>query len=82
MADHYEVLQVHPKATPEIISKAYRTLAARHHPDSQKPEDRPASEELMKRINEAYAVLSDPQKRAAYDRTLSQTDTSKQGQRS
>lgn len=82
MADHYEVLQVHPKATPEIISKAYRTLAARHHPDRQKPEDRPASEDLMKRINEAYAVLSDPQKRSAYDRSLSQADISKQGPRS
>ncbi|MEV0128648.1 DnaJ C-terminal domain-containing protein [Dactylosporangium sp. NPDC050688] len=64
--DHYRVLGVARDATPEEIQRAYRTLARRQHPDINKE---PGAEERFKQINEAYHVLSDPQRRAAYDRS-------------
>jgi molecular chaperone DnaJ len=64
--DYYEVLGVTRTATEVEIKKAYRTLAVKHHPDKN-PGDA-ASEEKFKECAEAYAVLSDPQKRAQYDR--------------
>ncbi len=63
--DYYEVLGVPRTATPEDIKSAFRKLARQYHPDvSQEPN----AEERFKEINEAYAVLSEPDKRAAYDR--------------
>ncbi|MDG6103248.1 DnaJ domain-containing protein [Dactylosporangium aurantiacum] len=64
--DPYQVLGVARDATPEEIQRAYRTLARRQHPDINKD---PGAEERFKQINEAYHVLSDPQRRAAYDRS-------------
>lgn len=64
--DYYEVLGVARDADGPTIKSAYRKLALQFHPD-QNPGDASA-EEKFKQINEAYAVLSDPQKRAAYDR--------------
>lgn len=64
--DYYEILQVSRTATDEELKKAYRKLAVAHHPD-RNPGDKTA-EDLFKEINEAYQVLSDPQKRAAFDR--------------
>jgi molecular chaperone DnaJ len=64
--DYYETLGVARDASPDQIKRAYRTLARRHHPDVA--EDKAAAEHLFKDINEAYEVLSDPQKRAQYDR--------------
>src|SRR6476661_1386064 len=64
--DYYEVLGVSRTATDVEIKKAYRTLAIQHHPDKN-PDDHTA-EEKFKECAEAYAVLSDAQKRAAYDR--------------
>ncbi len=64
--DYYEVLGVSRSATEVEIKKAYRTLAIKHHPDKN-PDDVHA-EEKFKECAEAYAVLSDAQKRAAYDR--------------
>ena len=60
--DYYKVLDVSEDATAEEIKKTYRKLAFQYHPDKN-----PGSEELMKEINEAYAVLSDQKKREAYN---------------
>jgi molecular chaperone DnaJ len=62
--DYYEILGVQRNATAEQIKDAYRTLALKYHPDRNKEKD---AEEKFKEISEAYAVLSDSEKRAAYD---------------
>jgi len=63
--DYYEVLGVNRSAPPEKIKKIYRQLARQYHPDVS---DAPDAETHFKEINEAYEVLSDAEKRAAYDR--------------
>lgn len=63
--DYYELLGVSSNATPEEIKAAYRKMARKYHPDVNR-EDENASEKF-KEINDAYEVLSDPQKRSAYD---------------
>ncbi|HNX45925.1 MAG: molecular chaperone DnaJ [Anaerolineaceae bacterium] len=63
--DYYEVLGVSRSATAEDVKNAFRSLARKYHPDVNKEPD---AEERFKEINEAYGVLSDPEKRAAYDR--------------
>lgn len=64
--DYYEILGVDKDATEEDLKRAYRQAAKKYHPDLN-PDDSEA-EEKFKEVNEAYEVLSDPQKRAAYDR--------------
>lgn len=64
--DYYEILEISRTATDTEIKAAYRKLAIKHHPDKN-PDDHTA-EEKFKEAAEAYSVLSDPQKRAAYDR--------------
>ena len=63
--DYYETLGVGRSATPDELKSAFRNLARQYHPDVNKAPD---AEERFKELNEAYAVLSDPDKRAAYDR--------------
>ena len=63
--DYYQTLGVNKTASAEEIKKAYRKLAMKHHPDHTKGDK--ASEEKFKKISEAYAVLSDEEKRKQYD---------------
>ena len=63
--DYYDVLGINRNASQDDIKSAFRSLAREYHPDVNKSHD---AEERFKEINEAYGVLSDPDKRAAYDR--------------
>ena len=65
--DYYEILEVKKNATHEELKKAYREMALRHHPDRVPADKKKEAENAFKEISEAYAVLSDPQKRALYD---------------
>lgn len=67
LPDYYEILEVHHKASQEVIEKAYKTLATKYHPDKQPRDRRSWAETKMKQINEAYFHLRDPQKRREYD---------------
>lgn len=63
--DYYEILGVSKDASDTELKKAYRKLAMKYHPDKNKEAD---AEEKFKEISEAYAVLSDAEKKAQYDR--------------
>ncbi|WP_262103561.1 J domain-containing protein [Arthrobacter sp. Marseille-P9274] len=69
--DLYDILQVPSTAGPEDIRRAYRALLRKHHPDMHKPRDAVEARRLARNvaaIHHAYEVLSDPHRRAAYDR--------------
>ena len=65
---HYDILEVPRNASSDEIKKAYRRLALQFHPDKN-PNNREQAEEKFKKIAKAYEVLSDPSRRAEYDRT-------------
>jgi curved DNA-binding protein len=67
--DYYKILGIDRKAGQDEIKRAYRKLARKYHPDVNKD---PAAEDKFKEMGEAYEVLKDPEKRAAYDRLGSQ----------
>lgn len=69
-ATYYDLLQVSQRARPEGVRAAYRRLAQRYHPD--KMPGNADAERVMAALNEAYAVLSDPQQRAHYDDQIAQ----------
>ena len=62
--DYYEVMGVARDASQEVIKRAYRRLARKYHPDVSKEPD---AEAKFKELQEAYEVLKDPEKRAAYN---------------
>lgn len=66
--DYYDVLGLSREADAAAIKKAYRKLAMKWHPDRHKGKEQDAAEAEFKRVSEAYEVLSDPEKRAKYDR--------------
>ena len=68
--NYYEILEVSTKASPEIIKKAYITLVKKYHPDLQDDLKKEEYENKLKKINEAYEVLSDETKRKKYDLEL------------
>lgn len=63
--DYYQILEMEKEASPQKIKEAYRRLAFQYHPDRNR--ENPSAVEKMKEINEAYAVLSDPEKRRDYN---------------
>ncbi|HQC97511.1 MAG TPA: molecular chaperone DnaJ [Aquabacterium sp.] len=65
--DYYDILGVPKNATEDDIKKAYRKLAMKHHPDRNQGDGAKTAEEKFKEAKEAYEMLSDPQKKAAYD---------------
>ena len=74
--NYYDILQVNKNASKEIIEKAYKTLVKKYHPDLQKENNKIEYEEKIKKINEAYEVLSDSEKRKNYDLILKKNEVS------
>lgn len=74
-ATYYEILGVSRRARPDSVRSAYRRLAQRYHPDKMPGNAR--AERVMAALNEAYAVLSDPQQRARYDQWIAQASESR-----
>lgn len=76
MKNYYDILQVNPKASKEIIDKAYNVLLKQYDPNSQTNEiEKMRSEQITKDLNEAYYVLSDVFLREQYDRELQQENS-------
>lgn len=67
MKNYYEILEVNPKASKEVIKKAYQVLVKKYHPDLYTGEERIDAEQRVKDINEAYKILSDEFLREQYD---------------
>src|SRR3712207_5877342 len=75
--DPYELLGVSREASGEDVRRAYRRLARKHHPDAN-PDD-PRAEERFKEIQQAYEVLSNPEKRRNYDERVRATSRKSRG---
>ena len=76
--NYYQLLEVDINASDEIIDKAYRTLVKKYHPDLQNENNKSIAEEKIKKINTAYDILSNAEKRKAYDENLKNTTISEE----
>lgn len=68
--NYYEILEIDKKASTEIVEKAYKTLVKKYHPDLQEGTKKQECEEKLKLINEAYEILSNPDKREKYNQEI------------
>ncbi len=71
MKNYYEILEVNPKASKEVIDKVYKLLAKKYHPDTQPEDKKEWAEEKFKELNNAYEIISDEEKRKIYDEETS-----------
>lgn len=78
---HYDTLHVTPAANQKLIERAYRTLSQEYHPDHNPEIDRQKYTQLQTELNKAYEVLRDPDKRKAYDETLTYSQNKPQASR-
>lgn len=74
--NYYDILEINKNASQEIIEKAYKILVKKYHPDLQEENSKNKYEEKIKEINEAYEILSNPEKRKSYDLTLKNNEIS------
>lgn len=74
MKNYYEILEVNPKASDEIIKKIYKIKVKQNHPDLFQGDEKKKAEEITKEITEAYDILSDAEKRKNYDLELEQNN--------
>ena len=74
--NYYEILEVDKHASSDIIKKAYTTLAKKYHPDLQTEENKAYATEMIKKLNEAYEILSNDEKRRLYDINLNKNNIS------
>lgn len=74
--NYYKILEVDSSASPEVIEKAYKALAKKYHPDLQEESQKKSAGEKLKEINEAYEILSNPDSRANFDKTLAASNIS------
>ena len=79
MKNYYEILQVNEKASKEVVSKVYKMLAKKYHPDAN-PDNKEETAEKFKEISEAYEILSNDEKRTEYDKELEDFKATSQGQ--
>ncbi|MDK3025456.1 J domain-containing protein [Cupriavidus taiwanensis] len=79
VSTYYDTLQVAKSASDGVIRAAYRSLSQRYHPDKH-PDKLQWANQMMVRLNEAYGVLSDPSRRAAYDRRLAEHEATRQSE--
>ena len=70
MNNYYEILEISPNASDEVIEKAYKALAKRYHPDSWPADQKKFAESRFKEITEAYTVLSNEFERKHYDEKI------------
>ncbi len=76
--NYYEILEVDKHASQDIIKKAYTTLAKKYHPDLQPEEQKEKAQKQLQLINEAYEVLSKPEKREEYNKILQKSTISQE----
>ena len=81
MKNYYEILEVNPKATQEMIEKTYKFLVKKYHPDLYSSIEKMEAEKKLKEINEAYNILSDSFLRSQYDKSLEQERIKEEQQR-